>query len=295
MSDNPRQTSPEGVPGDTPPVYRVGLTPPQEAVVLALGRGLLLPLDDLLTVSQAFIHPGITHSDLAGCLNRHQVAGLRDLPVEGEPPDQVRKSAKDYDPGYFCIHAERLPDGGAGPRHLLVATDRATRWTCLELVDQLTPELAGAFVERLVQSAPFRVTRLLTDDRPAFTGSRSDGSHPFARACDRLDVRHFLVRFPNPQGDTLAGIIMKPGDFSGSPHFQATEGLAETLSRYRTLYNEQIAQTGLGNVTPLHVAEAWQERLSKGMTGRPAGNFPPLYVILVFCAWIAMSLFLASR
>lgn len=57
------------------------LTPAQELIVVALREMLLLPIDDLLTITQKFINPDVSRSGLARCLVRHNVNDLKALKV----------------------------------------------------------------------------------------------------------------------------------------------------------------------------------------------------------------------
>ena len=53
------------------------LSPAQEAMVVCLRRPLLLPLDDLLTVTREFLCQAASRSGLDRCLRRHGVGNLR--------------------------------------------------------------------------------------------------------------------------------------------------------------------------------------------------------------------------
>ena len=90
------------------------LTPAQEAIVVELRNTLLLPLDDLLTVTRAFLNPAVSRSGLDRCLRRHGVANLKVLlEQQNDEPQKPPKTFKDYEPGFeresapFC----RTPDG----------------------------------------------------------------------------------------------------------------------------------------------------------------------------------------
>ena len=95
------------------------LTSAQEAVVVALRRVLLLPLDDLLAVTREFLNPDVSRSGLDRCLRRHGVSNLKELlprtPVE---PRKTFKTFKTYAPGFLHVDLKYLPK---------MAIDRATR------------------------------------------------------------------------------------------------------------------------------------------------------------------------
>ena len=55
------------------------LSSAQEHIVIYLRKHLLLPLDDLLSVTQEFLCPEVSRSGLNRCLRRHGVGNLRDM------------------------------------------------------------------------------------------------------------------------------------------------------------------------------------------------------------------------
>ena len=61
-----------------------------------------------------------------------------------------------------------MPDE-AQRSYLLVGIDRATRWVYVEVIKNKTATAAKAFFNRLVEAAPFKVTKVLTDNGKEFT------------------------------------------------------------------------------------------------------------------------------
>jgi hypothetical protein len=59
-----------------------------------------LPLDDLRVVAREFLNPKVSRSGLMRCLARH---GLNRGPVEDKDAPIVRKSFKDYAPGFVHV------------------------------------------------------------------------------------------------------------------------------------------------------------------------------------------------
>ncbi len=80
--------------------HSTGLTLEQEAMIVAVRRHTLLPLDDCLHALQSSI-PGLTRSSPHRCLQRHGISRLSDL--EGDKP--ARRTFKVYPIGFF--HVER--------------------------------------------------------------------------------------------------------------------------------------------------------------------------------------------
>jgi hypothetical protein len=93
-----------------PKTMNTTLTPEQELIVVELRKTLLLATDDLLAVTREFINPAVSRAGLGRCLRRHGVSDLRDLvpPLEGEKPE-IKKTFRDYDPGYLHVDIKYLP------------------------------------------------------------------------------------------------------------------------------------------------------------------------------------------
>lgn len=70
-----------------------------EAVVVALRRTLLLPLDDLLVVTRALVHPAVSRFGLDRCPRRHGVSDLKAPIPQEEGPKAAQKAFRDYKPG----------------------------------------------------------------------------------------------------------------------------------------------------------------------------------------------------
>ncbi len=150
------------------------LSEAQEAIVVALRKTLLLPLDDLLVVVRTFINEDVSRAGLHRCLKRFDVSNLHQMrkaleaSEEGEPK---KKSFKDYEPGFIHIDIKYLPQMAdeSSRSYLLVAIDRATRWVYLEVVKRKTAANAQHFLKRLIKKAPFKIIKILTDNGKEFT------------------------------------------------------------------------------------------------------------------------------
>ncbi len=111
------------------------LTLEQEAMIVALRRHTLLPLDDCLYALQASI-PGLTRASLHRCLQRHGISRLPD--PEAAP---ARKRFKAYPIGFVHIDiAEARTE--QGKLHLFVAIDRTIdrtiKFAFIQLHDKAT-------------------------------------------------------------------------------------------------------------------------------------------------------------
>ncbi len=185
------------------------LTESQEAVVVELRRSLLLPLDDLLVITREFLNPDVSRSGLDRCLRRHGISRLADLiPKEEAGAKTKPKTFKSYEPGFVHIDIKYLPQmpDESSRRYLFVAIDRASRWVYLELKRSKSSKAATSFLSRVVAKAPFRITKLLTDNDKAFTdrfsaaGERKPtGNHVFDKVCAEQNIEHRLIPPRHPQ------------------------------------------------------------------------------------------------
>ena len=163
--------SPVDLPHDPITMYTT-LSPAQELIVVALRETLLLPTDDLLTVTREFINPKVSRSGLGRCLRRHGVSDLRDLvPVLPGDKPATKKTFKDYEPGFIHIDIKYLPQmpDETSRRYLFVAIDRATRWVFMEIYTDQSDSSSTDFLIKVKNACPVNIVKLLTDNGSQFT------------------------------------------------------------------------------------------------------------------------------
>jgi len=248
---------------------RATLTPEQEAVVVELRKTLLLPLDDLLVVVREFINPKVSRSGLDRCLRRHGVSNLRKLIPETDEPSP-KKSFKDYEPGFVHVDVKYLPQmqDENQRKYLFVAIDRATRWVYLEILPDKSARAASGFLKRLINKAPFRITRILTDNGKEFTDRftsggerRPTGSHPFDRLCSEHNIEHRLIKPYKPQTNGMVERFNgRISEILSTSRFKDSRDLKKTLTHYLRLYNHWIPQRALGHITPIQALKNWQKK-----------------------------------
>ena len=246
------------------------LTLAQEAVIIALRKTVLLPLDDLLAVTREFINPNVSRSGLDRCLRRHGVSNLQALIPHPEDEEKPKKTFKDYDPGFIHVDVKylpRMPDETAH-RYLFAAIDRASRWVYVEIMAEKTAANAAGFLQRLIEKAPFKIHKVLTDngkeftDRYCRTGERDPtGRHRFDRACEQSGIAHRLIKPRHPQTNGMVERFNgRIGEVLATTRFDSSKSLEETLVRYARLYNHQIPQKALGHISPVQALQDWQEK-----------------------------------
>ncbi|WP_006788232.1 IS481 family transposase [Thiorhodospira sibirica] len=263
-----------------PKRLQTNLSPVQEAVVVELRKTLLLPLDDLLAVTHEFINDKVSRSGLDRCLRRHGVSNLKALkPVEENSQPTEKKTFKDYEPGFVHVDVKylpRMPDESSR-QYLFVAIDRATRWVYVEILPAKSAKHAQAFLKRLIKAAPFRITKILTDngkeftDRFCVTGQRQPtGKHLFDSACQRNGIEHRLTKPRHPQTNGMVERFNgRIAEVLQTTRFQSGEQLSETITRYVKLYNQHIPQRALGHVAPIQSLRQWYQMKPELFVKRP--------------------------
>jgi transposase InsO family protein len=185
--------------GPTEPKSTV-LSIADEAVIVALRRHTLLPLDDCLYALQPTI-PHLTRSSLHRCLQRHGISRLPD--VEGDNP--VKKKFKAYPIGYFHIDIAEVQTA-AGTLYLYVAIDRTSKFAFVQVVRKTGRTSASAFLVALIEAVPYKIHTVLTDNGIQFTfpPRYADGwtarymTHMFDMRCNENGIEHRLTKVKHP-------------------------------------------------------------------------------------------------
>ncbi len=166
------------------------LSTEEEAVIVALRKHTLLPLDDCLYSLQATI-PHLTRSSLHRCLQRHDISRIPE--IEGEKT--AKRKFKSYPIGYF--HIDIAPFGEAqdrkvrteqGKLYLFVAIDRTSKFAFIEL-HEATTRVSGDFLRHLIAAVPTQCSPTgsisLRPARAAQPSPTSNSPWPTANASGR--------------------------------------------------------------------------------------------------------------
>ncbi|MDR2572995.1 MAG: IS481 family transposase [Desulfovibrio sp.] len=256
------------------------LTPAQEAVVVALRKSLLLPLDDLLAVCREFLCEKVSRSGLDRCLRRHGVGNLKAL-----QPATLRtpvKTFRAYEPGYVHVDIKYLPQMAdeTARSYLFVAIDRATRWVFVQIRSDKSAASARAFLTALHEACPIKIAKILTDNGKEFTdrlfASRErepSGQHEFDQLCQALGIEHRLTKPRTPQTNgRVERFNGRISDVLRTHHFLSGQDMRQTLQRYVHLYNHQLPQSALHSKTPWQTMKDWYDQKPELFHRKPAPN-----------------------
>ena len=184
------------------------LSQEEEALAVAFRRYTLLPLDDCLYALQATI-PHLTRSSLHRLFQRHGISRLPD--VDGSKP---KKKFKAYPIGFFHIDIAEVWTE-EGKLYMLVAIDRTSKLAFAELQERITRRDAGNFLRRLIDTVPYKIHTVLTDNGTHFTAPKGTSRtaaevkkliaekarfrcHGFVLACAQNNIDHRLTKPNHP-------------------------------------------------------------------------------------------------
>src|SRR5215210_2610491 len=247
------------------------LTVEEEAIIVAVRRHTLLPLDDCLYALQPTI-PHLRRSSLHRCLQRHGIARLPDVGC-AEPK---RSRFKAYPIGYFHldiaeVHTEE------GRLHLFVAIDRTSKFAFARLHEEATRRVAGNFLRALAAAVPYKVHTVLTDNGTHFTDPSGDGwtpedikamraekvpfrCHAFEAACADLEIEHRLTKPRHPW--TNGQVERMNRTFKDATvkryHYGSHDQLRQHLADFVTAYNFGRRLKTLRGLTPFEfICKCW--------------------------------------
>ena len=246
------------------------LSAEDEAICVAFRKHTLLPLDDCLYALQATI-PHLTRSSLHRLFQRH---GINQLPsLEGGKP---RKKFKAYPIGYFHIDIAEVRTE-EGKLFMLVAIDRVSKFAFAELHERVTRRLAADFLRRLIETVPYKIHIVLTDNGTHFTtpGNKCSAAaaiktamargeafraHAFELACAQNDIDHRLTKpnhpWTNGQVERMNRTIKEAT--VRRYYYDTHERLRDHLQTFIQAYNFAKRLKSLKGLTPFeHICQTW--------------------------------------
>ena len=245
------------------------LSAAQELIVMEIRRLCLLPLDDLVCVTREFINADASRSGISRLLRREGLSRLADLVPKQEGEDAPKKTFKDYEPGYLHIDIKYLPKmpDESSRRYLFVVIDRATRWVFLRTYRDQTERSSVDFLRRVHKVAPFKITKLLTDNGSQFTDRFTSkeklptGRHVFDKECKALNIEHRLSPPGHPQTNGMVERFNgRISEVVEQTQFASGAELEATLNSYMFTYNHHIPQRALGHLSPVDALKSWREK-----------------------------------
>lgn len=256
------------------------LSPEEEAVIVALRKHTLLPLDDCLYALQPTI-PHLTRSSLHRCLQRHGISRLPE--VQGDKP--AKKKFKRYPIGYFHIDIAELRTA-EGKLYLFIAIDRTSKFAFVRLVERANTKTASAFLDELVAAVPYVIHTVLTDNGIQFADLPKNRNgptarfrgHPFDRTCWKHGIEHRLTKpnhpWTNGQAERMNRTI-KDATVKRY-HYDSHDQLRRHLSDFIDAYNFARRLKTLSGLTPYeYICKVWTSQPER-FTLDPTHQMPGL-------------------
>ena len=236
------------------------LSEDEEAMVVALRRHTLLPLDDCLYALQPSI-PHLTRSSLHRGLQRHGISRLPDM--DGDKPK--RQKVKRYPIGDFQIDIAEVRTE-EDKLSLFLAIDRTSKFAVAHVVEKANRKTAWAFLEYLLDAVPYKIHTILTDNGIQFAEQprNRDGitfrKMRFDLICEANGIEHRLTK-PNhpwtngqvePMNRTIKEATVKR--YHDDSHDQLRSHLADVLD----VYNFARRLKTLSGLTPYeYICKIW--------------------------------------
>jgi transposase len=174
------------------------LSEKEQAIICEFKRVTRFSLDDIFFALKDKI-PTLSRSNIYRCLKRN---GLNKLPKE-EVKKTIKKF-KDYPIGFTHIDIAEVRTS-EGKAYLFVGIDRKTRYVFAELYDKMTQKNTCIFLQNFIDSCPFRINIILTDNGAQFTYkllakhlTPQNKIHPFDEICNKNNIEHRLTQFKHP-------------------------------------------------------------------------------------------------
>jgi len=245
----------------------------EEAIVVAVRRHTLLPLDDCLYALQPTI-PHLTRSSLHRCLKRH---GISRLPhVDNESAE--KRKFKTYPIGYFHIDIAEVRTA-EGKLYLFVAIDRTSKFAFVELHDKADRPTAVRFLEALIAAVPYRLHTVLTDNGIQFADlpKNRDGwtaryrVHRFDQICRANGIEHRLTKpnhpWTNGQVERMNRTLKEAT--VNRYHYDTHEQLRAHLADFVTAYNFARRLKILKGLSPYeYICNAWTKEPARFILDR---------------------------
>lgn len=225
------------------------LSPEEEAIIVAFRQHTLLPLDDCLYALQEHI-PRLTRSSLHRCFMRY---GISRLPVTEKAAKQSVKFA-DYPLGYLHLDIAEVRTE-KGKVYLFVAIDRHCKFVVAQLYHEQSRQTAATFLQKVLETLPYKVKIVLTDNGIQFTNRVADKwavSTPFDAICRQNAIEHRLTLpnhpWTNGQVERMNRVLKEAT--VNKYYYETPEQLQTHLDTFLRAYNFAKRLKALGGLTP---------------------------------------------
>jgi transposase-like protein len=156
---------------------------------------------------------------------------------------KVFQKFKEYEPWFIHVDISYGPLIDGKKQYIYVAIDRATRLIYIEVHDDKKACTASAFLQKVHQFFPFKITKVLTDNGKEFTLKnhlwKVDLEGIFDKVCKELGIEHRLTLPYHPRTN---GMVEKSNDTIKSNtvhkhHYTTVDDMKKDMNRFLIHYN----------------------------------------------------------
>ena len=145
----------------------------------------------------------------------------------------------------------------------MVAIDRVSKFTYIEVHSQTSKTIAAQFLQNVIQVLPYKIHIILTDNGCPFTNRKQDVyafPHLFDRVCEENQIEHRLTKINHPwtkgqverMNRTLKEATVK------RYNYQNHQQLKEHLYNFLNAYNFAKRLKALKGLTPYeYIIKIW--------------------------------------
>lgn len=148
------------------------------------------------------------------------------------PGEKIQIDVKEVP--YYCIRGKHLVDGKK--MYQWTAIDECTRWRFVYGFEEHTPENSVKFLEMLIETFPFEIMTIQTDNGTEFTYRfiSDEKKSPFEEKLEEVGINHKLIkpRTPWHNGKVERSHRMDQRYFYEYEHFRGMDELNDKLAEH---------------------------------------------------------------
>lgn len=228
----------------TPHRLHTALSEQQARLLCWLREQLLLPLDELLQLSDAWLGVALSRASLDRYLRRHASAHVTTLQAHRHVGSKALKLG--IAPGNLQLHYQRcalLPEDG-GEWHLLWAQEQVSGWLYAEAFAGASPQLVPHWLERAIETLPIDIQSIETDGKPLLSDPQR--STPLQQWC----IERLMVCTPPQEAGHDVALRLDCPLSELLPRFAGLR-LPDILAQMLPWYNQQLQQKKLYRLSPV--------------------------------------------
>jgi transposase InsO family protein len=238
-----------------------------EPVLEFLRRDYMLDMHTIWDALRKTLFPQLSKSSVYRQLVRQGLNNIKEL-----RPNKKRTIGK-FDackPGFIHMDVFYLPRIRNKKLYVFIAIDRATRYLALRVYAKRDAQSAADFLKYCINTYPFKIYRILTDNGSEFTNKhykkdsdvKRPKSHKFGQYCESANIKHVLITVCHPWTNGLAertvGTIKTETVYR--LHYDSPDEMVSALYGFERYFNLHRPYKAMDSKTPEELTEAWAKK-----------------------------------